>query len=453
MTGELKVTQKLNQYEFGVEIRVMREGINRNKWDYQNVDQYYKTFVGQPILIAYVGNRIGDGHNMRETKDPITGAVTYSFMDATAERIVGTISDDEADVTIQEIDGQKWIIAKGKLFAFYARELVEKIVTTGVMEVSAETEVMDSYTDGDNEVFTRWAGLGVTILGDGVAPAIPGARIAELQALQEEFAGLKLKAASYEKNEEVVEETEPQEKTQKKGVKKRMDLYSKKQCAELSAKFDGYKVMMAGKDTDGLHICLMAEDGSPATYIMGSENDVVVPENIMKVNTQTVFCFGEDKNIFVDSADMTDVMEAKLIEAKNELATCKAELEKVQDEIAKMNEAETKRRVQAAKDKAISSLEAFNANRAETVEESAISGVIADVEAGVYTNAVDAEGVWDGDKMVEMAVLSICAKADIEMKANEAKANQTKLVWDRGGSKEADDGTVAGLLAKKGIKE
>ena len=36
-TGSVKLLQRLNKYEFLVEIRVMREGLNNNKWDYRNL--------------------------------------------------------------------------------------------------------------------------------------------------------------------------------------------------------------------------------------------------------------------------------------------------------------------------------------------------------------------------------------------------------------------------------
>lgn len=195
-SGTLKVTQRLNEYEFGVELWVMREDENRNKWSYQNLAEYYKTFVGQPILVAYVGRQVGDGHNMAKRRDPETGEEYYSFMDGTAERIVGTLSEDERDFTLVERDGHTWLKAKGRLFEFYAPELVEKIRRQGTMEVSAETNVTESHKEGDVDVFTKWTGLGVTILGDRVNPAIPGASIAKLAAMQEEFKSLKLRAAS-----------------------------------------------------------------------------------------------------------------------------------------------------------------------------------------------------------------------------------------------------------------
>ena len=194
--GTLTVLQRINQYEFAVQIRMMREGVNRNKWDYRNLDTYYKTFVGQPILCAYVNGKIGDGHNMREKTNRETGDRYYSFTDATSERIVGTLSNDIEDFSIVEENGEKWLVAEGRLWEFYAPELVQKIIRTGRMDVSVETLVEDSQKDGDIEVFTKWTGLGVTILGDDVMPAIPNASIKALELLKDEFADAKLKAAT-----------------------------------------------------------------------------------------------------------------------------------------------------------------------------------------------------------------------------------------------------------------
>ena len=63
--GELKVLAKENDLFYLVEIAVMREGLNRNGWDYRNADKYAETFMGCPILTAYVGNKIGDGPERR----------------------------------------------------------------------------------------------------------------------------------------------------------------------------------------------------------------------------------------------------------------------------------------------------------------------------------------------------------------------------------------------------
>ena len=67
--AELRVTQQLNEYEFGVVLALMRSNPNRNKWSYQNIEKFYKDFAGKPILIAYVNGSIGLGHEMKEKRD------------------------------------------------------------------------------------------------------------------------------------------------------------------------------------------------------------------------------------------------------------------------------------------------------------------------------------------------------------------------------------------------
>ena len=125
-TGHLRVLRRVNKYEFAVELEVMREGINQNRWDYRNMAENYLSFLGQPILVAYVNGQIGDGHNTREKMNPRTGEMYQSFTDATSERIVGALSEDPAEFSLVEKDGQTWLRAQGKLWSFYAPELGEK---------------------------------------------------------------------------------------------------------------------------------------------------------------------------------------------------------------------------------------------------------------------------------------------------------------------------------------
>ena len=452
--GELKVTQQLSPYEFGVELWVIREGINRNRWDYQNIEKCYQSFLGTPILCAYVNEQVGDGHNMQVRRDPETGEQYYSFIDGTSERIVGTLSDEPADLTIQEVEGQKWLVAKGRLFAFYAKELVDKIVRTGRMDVSAETEVLDSYEEGDTEVFTEWRGIGVTILGDGVSPAVPNARIAELAAMQEEFKELKFKAASFNNDagEGMPLKSKPQA-NKKKEVKKTMNIFSKKQVAELSQRFEGYTAIGAMQDDDGIHVCLVSSDGNTAIYTMGSLNDTVVPDKVTKTNAQVTFNFGEDCNVAVDACELTDKIVADLTNANNELETVKKDLATANEQINAMREFEEKRRVQAAKDTAVNTLNAFNANRADKVADTALNDINAEIESGVYTNSVDAEGNWVGEKIVAEKVLAICAKSVMEIDKATVKNNQTIRIWDKLNSNSgSDDGGIRGLLDRMNIQ-
>lgn len=480
-TGQLKVLRQLSEYEFGVELWVMREGVNRNRWDYRNLDRCFSSFVGTPILCAFPNGKCGDGHNMKEKVDA-NGYSYYSFIDGTSERIVGTLSDDLKDFRVEEVDGEKWLVAKGRLFAFYAKELVDNIVANGVMEVSAETEVRSSYEEGDIEVFTDWVGLGVTILGEGVAPAIPNARIKEMAALRDEFNSVCLKAASYkgndcgadnecgdneckddkcdneeaegdviEESDEVPDETEnkPQNKDNK-GVKN-MTL-SKKQLAELAPKFEGYTVLAAEQDENGVHVCLMAHEGTTAVYEMESTEDVVTPAKIKKCNSQVCFSFGA-LDVKVDAYELTDVMSANVTRANAELEKANNELAQAKDTITAMKNAEDKRRVNAAKEIAQSTLTAFNENRTEKVSEDILTDVLADVEAGLYTNSVDADGNWTGDSEVQGKVLAKCAASVMEMDKAAAVRNNSQFIWDKVSHREQshDDGSIGGLLASLNI--
>ena len=112
--GTMRVLQQDSDLLYSVEIEVMRDGVNRNNWDYRNMDLYADTFKGMPILTAYVGRKIGDGHNMDERVDK-DGQTYYSTMSPTAERIVGMIGDGEGDIRVEERNGHRWIIARGKL--------------------------------------------------------------------------------------------------------------------------------------------------------------------------------------------------------------------------------------------------------------------------------------------------------------------------------------------------
>ena len=470
LQGKLQVLQKLSEFEFAVQIYVIRSGINRNRWNYQNMQECYQSFVGTPILCAYVGEKVGDGHNCKVIVDEETGETTYSYMDGTAERIVGTISDDVNDLELEEIDGETWLKAKGRIFAFYNKELVDKIVATGVMDVSAETMVQDGYEDNGIEVFTKWVGLGVTVLGDDVQPAVPNARIEMLSAMRDEFNNIKLMAAQYRANAlEGAEQTdkaktngaEPESKepnnaetqttladNNKKEVNKLNEL-NKKQIAELNTRFEGHTVLTAGEDENGkINVCLMSADGVTETYAMDSLNDTIVPEKIAKVNAQATFTFGEE-TMTVAVCDITDVCNAELVSAKTNLEKTTEELAKANETIKAMQTAEETRRVNSAKEIATATLEKFNENRVDKVDAKVLEAINTDIDNGVYTNMVNENGEWIGDKEVKDKVLSLCAKSVMEIDKENASRNNSRFVWEGNEKKnEVDDGSLGALLNK-----
>lgn len=452
--GEIKLLQKKGEFLFSTEIWLLNDAVNRNNWRYTDMKGNMAQFAGTPVLIAYVsgGKTVGDGHNMREEYDA-NGDPAPSFTDATAERIVGAISDDVNDIRLEVRDGNTWIVAKASLWRWYAKELVEKIERDARqgrnMSISIETLVTKCHMEGNVEVEDEYKILGTTILGDHVAPAVADAHIAAL-AKKEGFNQLKIRAASYIGQNS---DQKPQKDIKTKGMNKDMNYLSKQQLAEHKNRFAGYTVLAAMQDGENTHFAMLGADYIPAVYTMENNAETVVPEKIAKVNAKVTFRIDNDKCMEIDSGDMMECLTTELLKANTELAAVKAELAKKTEKINSMETIENKRRVEAAKEKAVNTLSAFNANRVGAVDEKVLDDVRADIEKGLYTNSVNEEGIWIGDKAVEEKVLSLCAMKVMEMDKATHDANQKQFVWDQKPAKdEHDDGTVGGLLASVGIK-
>lgn len=445
MLGELKVLQRLSEYEFGVEIAVMRSGVNRNKWDYRNIDRFYQSFLGTPILCAYThgGARVGDGHNMEVRRDPKTGETYYSFTSGTAERIVGTLSDDENDIWLEEREGQTWVIAKGRIFAFYAKELVDKIIETGTMEVSAETEVHEEHTDEQGvSVFTDWTGIGVTILGDGVAPAIPGANIAALAAMQEEFTELKLRAASLRDGGEPAPKTN---NLSDKGVNKHMNAFNKTQLAALADKFTGWVVVCAAKDDEGvIHVGLRNASWEFGRYTMNSEAETFAPERVEKI----AVCADFGEGLTSDVGDIVEGINAELRANAATLETTTNQLNDANETIRTLREQENARRVSDAHNAATATLNAFNANREDKIDGNVLEAVNADIDNGVYTNSVDKDGNWIGVAEVEKTVKALCADAVLAQDKAAAERSRRSYIWENHAANNAqeNDGSLGSMV-------
>lgn len=436
MSGELRVMQRLSEYEFGVELWVMRSGLNENHWDFRNMREHYLTFVGQPILCAYVGRKVGDGHNMREVRDPYTGEKGYTFMDGTAERIVGTLSDDPKDFSIVEEGGNEWIRAKGRLFQFYAPELVEKIVRTGRMDVSAETDTKKSHMDGENEIITDWAGLGVTVLGDDVPPAIPGARIKALSAIQEEFKKLKLRAASLD----------PGKGSNETNKRKGVNIMSKKAMEAMSEKFKGYRVVALSED--GMHVGLVDSAGSAYTYAFNAEdNGAVVESRIKPAYLTAAFPFGEGVNAMAEVSDIVDYACAAKGQQAEDVKALQARLEAAEETIRTMEAAEHERRVEAVKEAVNGALEDI---RACSVEGDADMTETAKglCDRAEEFAAMETDGKFCGADRAVLDLMAAHGKAQTEKRKKEMAAKQHSFAWNNPKTNSGEGGGIEEMLAR-----
>lgn len=449
VVGKLRVLETKNPKLYPVEIMALNSEINRNNWRYINLEQHLNEFLDIPLLTAYVGGGmvIGDGHNYNMRRDPKTGEEYASFTASDAERIVGWIPKDPKNVRLEVIDGVEWVVVKGQIWAWYAKELVDQIAVQGSMEVSIETLVTDEHKgESGEDVEEKYLVLGITILGNGVSPAVAGANIrtlSELSELRENMAENILKAASYEQKED--SENEPTKTELNKGVKRRMTYFSRKQLAELGVKFPDYKILAAVQDENGIRVCLMAKDASTSIYTMESANDTIVPEKLQKVNARVCFNFGDDCSVEADACDMTEILASEVAEACDNAEKLQAQLNAANERIKAMETAEKARRLSAAKAAAKAALDAMNANREAKAkyDEAILTPINADIDAGVYTERMNANGEWTGAAEVEMRVKAACADAQKEMDAKAVEASKTTFIYERfnnsNGKESADD--------------
>ncbi|MBR3688887.1 MAG: hypothetical protein IKL85_07425 [Lentisphaeria bacterium] len=456
--GEMRVLKRENDLFYLVEIAVMRDGLNRNGWDYRNVEKYADTFKGCPILTAYVGNKIGDGHNMDQKMGP-DGEMYYSTMSPYAERIVGCIGENEGDIRVEERDGQRWIIARGRLWRFYHRELVDKIASQGRMAVSAETEVFEGENEWNAEVYTNWRGLGVTILGDDVQPAIPGANVKALSELMGTLKEMKLKAASLERDTDEPEEDDKPDESEtpesedepdgqdddtevhdnadaKRGVRKKM---SKKQLAEMAKRFgEGCRVLAA----DDKHVCML-RNGEPSVYVFDSKDETIVPEHYTVPEVTACFRFDGENSMEVDIADLTSELAANSAEFERLYNAEKERADKAEETVRKMQEVEKARRIQDVKN-------ALKARLNEIMAEMEVDGCeeLCDNLCGQAEEYVGDCGnaEWNGAEMAADELNARCMKRVLEAARRKNESEKKTLAWDlnvkNGG---ADDGLTGAI--------
>ena len=455
INGTMKVLETANPKLYAVEIMALNSQVNRNNWQYINLEQHLNEFLDIPILTAYVGGGmiVGDGHNYNMKRDE-NGEEYASFTASDAERIVGWIPKDANNVRLEVVDGVEWVIVKGNLWSWYAKELVDQIARQGSMEVSIETLVMEE-SQGENgvDIEEKYLVLGITILGNGVEPAVAGANIktlSELSELRSNMAENILKAASYEKKE--TSDSEPKNNETEKGVKKRMTYFSRKELAELGKKFPDYKVLAAVQDENGaIRVCLMAKDASTSRYKMDSLNDTIVPEKFEKATAKVNVDMGDGcDNAEIDVCEVTEEMAAECAEACDNAAKLEAQLNAAKEQIKAMETAENARRVLAAKAKAKAVLNGLNANRSakEKFEDSILDPVIADIDAGKYTARVNADGNWIGEAEVEMRVKGLCMDAQAEMDRKAKESSETTFIYDKfNKAKGEEPDSIEGLLS------
>lgn len=434
-TGKLRVLAKEDDFLYRVEVWLLNSEVNRNNWQYLNLDEHRKLFVDTPILVAYTSGKVGDGHNFRMKRDE-NGEEYASFTDANAERIVGWFKNDD-DIRIEEKDGVRWIVGNGTIWSYYAKELADMLTEQGAegMDVSIETLVESYEVKNGVEVFENYQILGTTILGRGVSPAVAGAHI-RAASLDEDLKNFKLRVASYM---ETANES-------KKGKMKRM-AFNKVQLEALDKKFNGYSVV--GTSEDGKHIALLSDaDNCFYSYVFNGEEEIV-EANIKPLTLNAEADFGEDIKVALDAVSMY-ASKIKALEEKVEDAEKRAE--DAEKECEELKEKENSRRNKAVASAIKALLAEYNAEAEEAMDEKECADIVEDAEKGEFSECENADGEFCGE---EKACALVKARIfDHERKIREKKnaANAAVHSWlDANGLRKntnENSDTIDGLLSR-----
>ncbi|MBR5285444.1 MAG: hypothetical protein IKU30_00960 [Clostridia bacterium] len=431
--GELKILSQIDGWKQKVELWLLNDKTNNNNWRYENLAEHMRLFAQTPILVAYVGNRVGDGHNFEETKDS-DGNVIASFMSATAERIVGYFQS-ESDIRMEVRDGKEWIVGYGYIWKWYAQELVAKLTKQGRegMSISIETLIDEMHMDGTTEVFTKYQILGTTILGDDVAPAVTDANIRALSTLGADgVRRLTVRVASL--NEQ---QNNPQTKN-KKGVKANTMRFK-----ELTEQFKGFTVLAE----DGKNVALLSDNGALVMSSAEKNGEEIVVGAKTEVNPVASFVNG-DITLEVSLDKIIEKFNAKIAALEQENAKVTEEKETVTASLKAMQTAETERRKNEIKKVVAERIATINANRDVKISSNACDELLTDECLDSYAEMVDKDGKWIGDIAARKDVDAKCMEEIIASEAQRCNAKKSHYAWDvakNNDESKADAGVYASI--------
>lgn len=427
-SGKLRLLES-NGLRQKVELLLLNGKKNRNNWVYQNLEAHTRLFAQTPILCAYVGSKVGDGHNFDEVHNA-DGSITASFMSATAERIVGYIQNEE-DISIVEVDGIQWIKAIGYLWTWYAAELSAKVKEQGLdgMDVSIETLIEEMHSVDGTEVFTKWVPLGTTILGDDVDPAVAGANIRALSAIgQDRVREITLRVASINDSADTTSA-----KNKNKGVKKAMKI------KELAQHFEGYTVLAV----DGENVALLSATGAPYLCTAKKDGESIVCGVKEEIGAVASF-IGANSKLDIPVETITDALLTKNSALEEELAKANQLREAAETALASMQKAESARRKDAVRNSIKARLTEIIKNSEVKIDESVCDELLTDEKIDEYACMEDKDGKFIGDTRACKDVDALCMDAII---AHNSTVKQHRFAFDMVHSNSAQSEDEDGIYA------
>lgn len=414
--GLLKILAEKDGWKQKVELWLLNSEVNRNNWQYLNLEEHKDLFSETPILIAYKGDQLGDGHNFDKVELP-NGQVIASFMGSTSERPVGFFPTN-AEMRIEEKDGKEWIVGVGWIWKWYAQELVAHLKEQGLegMSISIETLIDEMYMNGDTEVFTKYQILGTTILHETVAPAVADARIRALSALgvgkiREET--LRVASMYQEQNKN------PQTKTNKE----KQTIMNKK---SLKDNFKGFNVIEVVGDKVALLSCDKCE---PHVSSVVKDNGEIVEGVKTAVNATVVFGDGENE-MKVSLNSVIEIFEKENAELKGKLSDNEKTIRALSEANDKMKTQETERRKQAVVNAINNRFAEIKANSDADFADNECDELKTEEKVNAFINMEDKDGKFIGDTEAIKAVDARCMSKIIEAHKVRANAQKKTYVWD-----------------------
>ncbi len=438
----LSVTGK-DKYLFDVEIMVLKPGKNNNDWIFpeETLLEYGQTFRGKPILCAYKGLKIGDGHNFDEYIDPETMKIINDYRGPNAERIVGYIPAN-AEIELREIEGEQWLVVHGVLWAFYCAQLISNVIEKGFKGVSAEVNAYNIVEQDDgSELFEGWEGLGITILGDDVEPAVTGALLKQL-ADAPYYKTLSAKADKYRIN------------SLKKG-KGENEMDNIKKLSALCAALKGCTVLDTSDDEQ--YALIANEDGEPeiCAFAVGDDGKC----NVERFNTCVKACSvinGKECSFEIKKCVDKKIaeMQKKCSEAEQKMTEKDGEIARLKTRCAAMEESEISRRnddvVRALKEKYENDKNDI-LEEGERIPEDKFNALIDEAKNGKYKDCVDENGKFIGTEKALQRYFAERGKCADEFRASRRK-NCNSFAWQFAKDASGDGGEFDYDKLIKGLK-
>ena len=437
--GKLRVLSEVKPWLYSVEVWLLNGLTNRNQWRYENLDKHMHCFEETPILCAFPNGKIGDGHNFRQKRDPKTGEEYATFLDSSAERIVGWFAP--GSIRMENKDGVDWIVGQGNVWAYYNRELVDNLTAQGGegMDVSIETLVSDNHIrmDGDTEVYDTYEVVGTTILGKGVTPAVAGASIRAMTEIDRKLNDIKLRVASY------IEHGEDALTMKHKGVNKRMN---KRLLAQIQERF---KEKVIGVSEDGLNVALCdRESGELYGYTFENAGDAVDESKYQAICLNCSAEFANGYEMPQDFGEITSIQQERI----NELCVKEKLLEEAQKTITLMQQKEMARRKKACKEAIRRELGEINADMPEKVDDKICEEIDKAIENGDFENCENEQGEWIGEEKACAMLKAMCMDKVKEFNRKSSAAKERAYIWDTHHVNEGKKSNATSILEEMGIR-